>query len=268
MVHLWLSPQELETLCEHLGTISDSSEMLRSIHVRLQGLQYPLVYAAYVPVGGVDAPTEGTQERQVIPSQSPPLTIVHGALPSAKRVRSKRHQPPPSSCARGATDRGWMRLNQRRIRITDTISSFITRLSNTSYGDRELAGFQKFIHGGTEAHGFLDDSLDSILCRCQHVDTADKLCGFLSMIHLLQLVCKCTALQIKDDCTVTQVYMRHIRGQAKAPPERTFQHWVYIGSKFGALAAGGEWFQSCLKSLSYPLPCTRHYLFSYFGRSC
>ena len=49
-----------------------------------------------------------------------------------------------------------------------------------------------------------------------------------------------SSLKRRDDIkSNAEVWRRHIEGLPDAPSERTFRHWIKLGSKFAAVAAGG-----------------------------
>ncbi|KAH9913775.1 uncharacterized protein B0H18DRAFT_822407, partial [Fomitopsis serialis] len=80
----------------------------------------------------------------------------------------------------------------------------------------------------------------SLVHRCRRMKAGKSCVDFMLIVHLMQLVCKCTSMQRVRMRSVCDIYEQHVRGFNYAPSQRTFLHWNQNGGKFATIASGGS----------------------------
>lgn len=184
-------------------TPSDSAEIVQDV----QMLPFDLlpedgeVDGSSLPVLGelhLSTP-ETTRSTTPIPSLSgtseEPAKVPKFKTSKLKASKSKpKSKSKTVSCPRGVavTQHNWVRIHKRRMAVSFDLNTFITLLSTATLEPESLTPFRDLGEGGADSYGFLDDSLPSVLRRCQMVTSVDKFTNFIYSIHFVQLICRCT----------------------------------------------------------------------------
>lgn len=101
----------------------------------------------------------------------------------------------PPHCKAGSSNSSWVPRRRAGNKPTMGINTFLARLSasiSSSDGASQLSDAQALLQSGDGGDGFLDDSLPSLVHRCRRMKAGKSCVDLLLMVHLMQLVCKCT----------------------------------------------------------------------------
>ena len=98
-------------------------------------------------------------------------------------------------CPSGGSSASWV-PRPRIVGSSQTgVSSFLAKLSmsiNAADTTALLSASQILMEHGDSRVGFLDDSMSSLVQRCGRIASGRSCVEIMDMVHLMQLVCKCT----------------------------------------------------------------------------